>query len=344
MEIREIANKEIWSNFLLGIKEKTFLQSWNWGEFQKGLGNKIWRFGIYENNELVSACFFYKIVAKRGTFLFLPHGPSVILTKENDRYQVLNELVKKLKEIAKKEKADFLRIGPIWERNEENIRIFKKLGFREAPIHVHPELTWQLDITLPEGELLMKMRKTTRYLIRQGIKQEELEILKSRNLKDVEVFNELYQKTVNRHHFSPFSLDYLKKEFLAFEPDNQILVFLAKYQGEILASAIILFWQGIGFYHHGASSLKYPKVPASYLLQWEAIREAKRRDCRLYNFWGIAESGLKNKNHPWWGLTLFKKGFGGERKEYVKTQDLPLSFKYWFNFGVEKIRKKRRGL
>ena len=183
------------------------------------------------------------------------------------------------------------------------------MGFREAPIHVHPELTWQLDITLPEEELLMKMRKTTRYLIRQGIKQEKLEILKSRNLKDVEVFNELYQKTVNRHHFSPFSLEYLKKEFLVFEPDNQILVFLAKYQGEILASAIILFWQGIGFYHHGASSLKYPKVPASYLLQWEAIREAKRRDCRLYNFWGIAESGLKNKNHPWWGLTLFKKGF-----------------------------------
>ncbi|GAI33015.1 unnamed protein product, partial [marine sediment metagenome] len=29
--------------------------------------------------------------------------------------------------------------------------------------------------------------------------------------------------------------------------------------------------------------------PASYLLQWEAIKEAKNRGCKLYNFWGIAE-------------------------------------------------------
>jgi len=47
MEIKEINNKEIWENFLSAIKKKTFLNSWNWGEFQKKEGNKIWRLGIY---------------------------------------------------------------------------------------------------------------------------------------------------------------------------------------------------------------------------------------------------------------------------------------------------------
>jgi len=46
MEIKEINNKEDWEGFLLRCDEKTFLNSWNWGEFQKREGEKIWRLGI----------------------------------------------------------------------------------------------------------------------------------------------------------------------------------------------------------------------------------------------------------------------------------------------------------
>jgi lipid II:glycine glycyltransferase (peptidoglycan interpeptide bridge formation enzyme) len=226
--------------------------------------------------------------------------------------------------------------------HEENIKIFKDLGFREAPIHMHPEITWQLDITPPEEDLLMKMRKTTRYLIRQGIKNPDLKIIQSKKIEDVEIFNQLYRRTVSRHHFIPFSLDYLKNEFKAFLADNQVSIFFAKYKEEILASAIIIFWQKIAFYHQGASSLKHSKIPGSYLLQWEAIREAKKRGCELYNLWGIAPTD--SLKHPWRGLTLFKKGFGGYKKEYIKTQDFVLSKKYWLNYIVEKIRKIKRGL
>lgn len=77
MEIKEIKTKEIWENFLLGCEEKTFLQSWNWGEFQEKMGNKIWRLGIYENQELVSAVLVAKIPARRGTFLLIQHGPTI---------------------------------------------------------------------------------------------------------------------------------------------------------------------------------------------------------------------------------------------------------------------------
>lgn len=333
LKVKEITQKEIWENFLLDCQEKTFLQSWNWGDFQKKSGNKIWRLGIYNNGELFSVALAVKIQAKRGTFLFIPHLIS-------DKY--LQILVNYLKERAREEKADFIRIAPILKRNEENIKVFKDLGFREAPIHMHPELTWELDITPPEDELLLKMRKTTRYLIRQAEKNRDIQIIKSGTLKDIEKFNELYQTTVERRHFAPFSLDYLKNEFLAFGPAHEILLFLGKYRDEIVSAGIFIFWQGIGFYHQGASSLKYPKIPVSYLLMWEAIREAKNRGCQGFNFWGIAPE--KMRNHPWYGLTLFKMGFGGYKKDYVKTQDLPLSPKYWLNWVIEKIRKTKRGL
>jgi len=202
-------------------------------------------------------------------------------------------------------------------------------------------LTWELDLTLSEENLLMGMRKTTRYLIKQALKNKDIEIIKSSRIEDVETFNKLYQETVDRHHFTPFSLEYLKKEFLAFSSDGQILVFLGKYKGEVVSSAMVIYWQGMGFYHQGASSLKYSKIPVSYLLQWEAIIEAKNRGCELYNFWGIAPTD--DQKHPWYGLTLFKMGFGGYKKEYVKTQDLPLSKNYWICYLIEKLRSKKRG-
>ncbi len=340
MLLKEITNEHIWEDFFTAAKEKSFLQSWNWGEFQKAMGNKIWRFGLYKDNDLVAESLVVRIKAKRGTFLFVPHGP-VVLNKKNLE-SVLSSLVRELKKLARNQKCSFVRISPICEKNDENIKIFEKIGFREAPIHMHPELTWELNILPSEKEILMQMRKTTRYLIKQGLKNEDIQIYQSQKLEDIDVFNRIHQEVVKRQRFVPFSLNYLKKEFLCFSPDNQISIFFGKYKGEILASAIIVYWQGIGFYHHGATSLKYPKIPVSYLLQWEAIKEAKKRGCRLYNFWGIAPEG-SSKEHPWWGLSLFKKGFGGYKKEYVKTQDLVLNPRYWLNWGIEKIRKKKRG-
>ena len=49
MVCREITDRKIWEDFLLRCEEKTFLQAWNWGEFQQRMGNKIWRLGTYED-------------------------------------------------------------------------------------------------------------------------------------------------------------------------------------------------------------------------------------------------------------------------------------------------------
>ena len=45
MKITEIKDKIRWENFVQENKESTFLQSWNWGEFNEKTSEKIWRFG-----------------------------------------------------------------------------------------------------------------------------------------------------------------------------------------------------------------------------------------------------------------------------------------------------------
>ena len=338
MVIKEIKNKQEWEDFLLLCKEKTFCHSWSWGEFNKAMGDSVWRFGIYDNN-LITVFQVIKIKARRGNFIFIPHGP-IFLNEANK--EILEMVLNCLKELGKKEKVAFLRIGSLLLDNDTNNQIFKDLGFINAPMHMHPEITWELDLTQSEEELLKNMRKTTRYLIRQAEKDEDIEIVKSIDKKDLESFERVYEETAKRHSFVPFSENYLINELNAFSSDNQILIFTGKYRGEVLSSAIIVFHSKRAFYHQGASLSS--KVPVSYLLQWEAIKEAKKRGCEKYNFWGIVPDTKENANHPWKGLSLFKKGFGGYEKDYVRTKDYPLGPRYWLVYVFEQLRKKKRNL
>jgi peptidoglycan pentaglycine glycine transferase (the first glycine) len=338
MTIKEIKNKEEWESFLLKCTEKTFCHSWNWGEFNNAMGDSVWRFGIYDH-DLIAVFQVIKIKARRGNFLFIPHGP-IFLNEANK--EILETVLDYLKELGKKEKVVFLRIGSLLLNNETNNQLFKDLGFIDAPMHMHPEITWELDLTVNEEELLKNMRKTTRYLVRQAEKDKDIEIIKSTDKKDLENFEKIYEETAKRHSFVPFSKNYLINELNAFSKDNQVLIFTGKYKGEVLSSAIIVFHSNRAFYHQGASLTS--KIPVSYLLQWEAIKEAKNRGCEKYNFWGIVPDTRENANHPWKGLSLFKKGFGGYEKDYVKTKDYPLSLMYWLVYIFEQLRKKKRNL
>jgi len=335
--IEEIKEKELWENFLLD-KPKTFLHSWNWGEFNRLMGAKIFRLGVYQNKRLSGLCLAVKIKAKRGTFLQVAHGPII----EPPFKKTLKALTNYLKEVAKAEGCSFLRFSPLLENVRKNRNLFRSLGFIPAPIHIHAETTWNLDINKPEEELLRGMRKTTRYLVRKGLEMKNLEVVKNADPQEGEIFWELQKDVLKKHKFVPFPKIYLKNEIKAFAPDDQILIFKAIYQKKPQAMVIIVFYQETAYYHHGATSTKFPKIPSSYLLLWEAIKEAKKRGCRKFNFWGIAPTD--NPKHPWRGITLFKTGFGGYRQDFLHAQDLPLKPLYWLTYFFEILRRVKRGL
>ena len=340
--LKEIENKEIWEGFLRDCREKTFLQSWNWGEFCQKMGEKVWQWGIYDNDELAGVALAEKKIAKRGTFLLVPHGP-MAKPGENSREEILKALSEKLKTTALQEKAGFIRINPVWEREENEISLFKNLGFRQAPLQMHPEASWKLNLETSEEELFANMRKTTRYLIRQAQKNDKITFSQSNDFKDVKIFSRFHDQVSKRQSFIPFSLEYLQKEFSAFDKDNEVSLFFGYHNKEIACGSFVVFWSGIGFYHHAISVPKFAKLSIPHLLLWEAIKEAKKRDCSLFDFWGFVDP-KKQSNHPWAGPTLFKMGFGGQAHEYIKTQDLVLSNRYWLTYVFEKIRKLRRGL
>ncbi|MBI2462677.1 MAG: peptidoglycan bridge formation glycyltransferase FemA/FemB family protein [Candidatus Spechtbacteria bacterium] len=373
-QIIQITDKEKWDSFVTSQPDHTFLHSWQWGEFNVRMGDKMWRFGVEENGELVSVILVILVEARRGRFLFIPHGPifqsqisNLKSQNENSKFEILKTLTSELKKIAQQEKAYFIRVSPPMIATEENRQLFADLGFRPAPIHMHAETTWTLDLSPSEEELLKGMRKTTRNLIRRA-EREGVEITIGASKEDIDHFYKLHKETVAKHDFIPFSREYIQCEVDAFSKNESVLlrpptlqcygrttegqaeVISAWYkgepfgnaQGEPQASAVIIFYGNSAFYHHGASSLRYSNIPTAYAVQWAAIKEAKRRNKKLYNFWGITTS--ENPKHPWAGLTLFKKGFGGYQTDYLHAQDLPISWRYWPNWALESLRRIKRGL
>ncbi len=343
MEVREITQKNEWEDFIAAATPRTFLHSWSWGEFHVQQNQSIYRFGVYDGKALLAVALFIKISARRGTFLLCPHGPVISLSHAGSPLvsEILKVLTAFIGPFATKQSCDFIRVCPLLIDSLDNRAHFTRLGYRQAPIHMHPELSWMLDITPSIDDLMAAMRKTTRYSIRKAEK-DGVTIESSERPEDVERFYKVYEDTVDRQHFTPFSRKYLRTEFETFIADKAVSWFFAVYKGETISAAMIVFSGKSGFYHHGASIQRYAKIPASYLLQWTAIGEAKKRGCTLYNFWGVSPED--KPNHPWAGLSLFKKGFGGFPEAYVPAQDFPLTKKYWLNFVVEKVRKIKRGL
>lgn len=335
LKFEEITDKQQWENFLTQTAPVSpFFQSWNWGEVQKKLGNTIIRCGFYDGDTLIGICLIVEIQARRGHYFHLRHGP-VLLNFLHDFSKVLVLI----KDVAKKSHVDFLRMSPILSADTFDLSFLSQLGFRNAPIHnMDAENAWVLDLLKNDEELLAQMRKTTRYLIKKAQKM-PIEIIQTTDLKDFVLFDTLYKITSKRHGFVPHRG--MEEELETFGKDNECVLFLAKYEGKIIAGAIIIFYGNQAIYHHAASDEQFRDIPAPYLLQWEIIKEAKKRDKTLYNFWGVVP---ENKpNHPWKGLTLFKMGFGGARVDAIHAQDLPLTLKYWKTFAIETAWRIKRG-
>ena len=345
--VEYITDKEAWEAFFRDVGPHSFLQSWNWGETNRETGSQIFRIGIREEGCLVGVALLIKIAARRGSFILVPHGPIVAST--GDEAGRTRALLKRIGEIGKEEHCAFVRVCPLAADTPENRALYGSMGFFGAPIHMHPELAWMLNIEKSEEELLREMRKTTRYLIRK-LDAEGVEIVRSINPEDIELFWPVYEATAKRQHFTCFPKADLRKEFELFARENSVALFFGTYQGAIVAAAIIVFWDGQAFYHHSGSipfdkaqgkSLTTGGSNVSYLLQWRVIQEAKRRGCTLYNFWGISPENAPH--HPWAGLSQFKKGFGGFAEEYLHAQDKPLTWKYAVNYCVETFRRIKRG-
>jgi lipid II:glycine glycyltransferase (peptidoglycan interpeptide bridge formation enzyme) len=340
LKIKTIRSKSQWEQYLQTQSEANFLQSYNWGLFSQRLNKKFFPLGLFDNEQQIGAAMVIKEKAKRGDYLTVAAGP-ILNWKAREAQQIFQQLCHYLKNLAKKEGCHFVRIRPQALDTPRLCQIFQNCGLQPAPMHLTADLTLQLKLDQSDQELLTQMRKNTRYYIRRA----KRDGIRTEIIQDPDFMQTFYKYQLylaDKHNFVPFAYDFLLQQFKVFVADDQVAFVNSYYQDQLLASAFIIFYNSEAVYHYGVSTPANDKWPGSYATQWAAIQEAKKRKCKVYNFWGIAPQD--RPDHRFAGVSLFKRGFGGEEVAYLPAHDLPVSLWYGIEQKFEFIRKKMRGL
>lgn len=247
----------------------------------------------------------------------------------------LASLARKIKDFLP-QKTVFIRFDPPYGACGDVFpgRLPKPLLKAAAPIQ--PPDTVVLDLSMTEEALLEQMKPKWRYNIRLGEKKGV--VVKQGGIEFLDDFYGLYKETAARDGIALHSKKYYGNLLsLAQKTGENVRVYLACHEGDVLAGIITYFSGKEGVYLYGASSnLKRNLMPA-YSLQWRAIRDAKLSGCRIYDFYGIPP--VEDPNHPMYGLYRFKTGFGGTIVHRAGSFDFPLKKLLYGMFSIaEKLR------
>ncbi|MBR3254402.1 peptidoglycan bridge formation glycyltransferase FemA/FemB family protein [Candidatus Saccharibacteria bacterium] len=337
MKIIDITDREKWDSFIKSHPESNFLQSWDFYEFHKSRGKKVVRrAAVDDKNKIIAAYAGVVETAKRGTYLAIAGGPIMDFTKT----AVVKEIFADIKEIGKREKCVFVRVRPQLELSEKSLNLMKNLGLKKAPMYLSVEYAGILDLSKTEEEILAGASQGFRRKLRKAEKN-DIKIMADTNPGSIREFCKLEKKHAERQKYVAFSSDFLKKQFEAFAKNNEVLIYTAKKDGEILAQNFMIFYGPEVSYHYGVSSELGTKYSAAPLLHLEAMREARKRGMARYNLWGIV--GQDETHHRFYGVSEFKRSFGCEELKYTPAHDLILQpLKYKITKVVETTRKKIR--
>ena len=279
--------------------------------------------------------------AARLSILYAPKGPLLDWTNQALRGRVLNDL----ESFARKHGAIFLKIDPdvvlgrgVPHSAEEVIdgggqavtSELKRRGWDYSSDQIQFRNTVLIDLGLSEEELLGHMKQKTRYNIRLAEKKGVT--LRVGTLHDLGLLYRMYAETAIRDGFVIRDEDYYKTVWGKFMENAQSPVsglqssnspitpyqlstpfaepLIAEVNHEPIAAIFVFYFAGRAYYVYGMSRpLHREKMPA-YLLQWEAIKRAKARGCRIYDLWGAPE--VFDESDSMWGVYRFKEGLGGE--------------------------------
>lgn len=337
MQIIDAKNRADWDKFVTSHPEANFLQSWDFYDFHQDRGNAVVRrIAVDDQGKILAAYAGVVETAKRGRHLAIAGGP--ILDWEDQ--ELVRAIFQDMREQGAAQQCVFVRVRPQLERSDESLQLMRELGAEPAPMYLSVEFAGVLDLTKSEEEIMAGMRQRLRRALRKAAKN-HITVEKSQDPADIKQFYQIQLETAGRHGFVAFSEDFFTKQFAALAKHDEAVLYTAKYNGEVLAQNFMIFYGNEASYHYGVSSELGTKLSGAPLLHLEAMRDARKRGIKRYNFWGIVEED--EIHHRFYGVSCFKRGFGVTELKYVPAQDLVLKpGKYAITKFIESLRKKIR--
>jgi hypothetical protein len=279
--------------------------TWNdniWGvvALTKGELQAVWIGQIKGNKPIL------KLLAKSVWF----DSPPVFIHSSFDR-KIFNGLLDYAVQKAKKEKIVLFSVNH-WSRQQIDIpNLFEK---------EEPCASIIIKLKEEKEQLWKNVHTKVRNIIRKGEKEGvEIIIADGENaiqyLRDFQILRNETQKRAIRNNNQTSML--LKQDafILNLLKNHDASFFIAKYRTKVIAIALMIKSGGTIYYYMGGSDIEMnKKTGASSYLIWKSIEYSKEQGLDFFDMGGVPYR--PDEKNPAYGVYHFKKGFGGEYKEF----------------------------
>lgn len=311
------------------------LQSWEWGDFRQKTGVSVERIGFFDQGKLQKAI--------QVTFHPIPiigrtagYAPKADLPDE-DQLAALKQLGQKNQALFIKLEPNISRIASI-EPVQSDQDTFKAtadfLAAHDCPPGkpLFTKYTFNLNLSPTEEQLFANLSSKTRYNVNVAVKK-NVTIYENTSLEGMEQYIQILQETTDRQGFYAHSPTYFRQMWETLGKSGMLHIFNAVFDQTILVSWIVFVFNGVLYYPYGASRSVNRDVMASNLMMWEMIKWGKAQGCTDFDMWGSLGPN-PDETSPWYGFHRFKKGYGGELREFLDTTDLVLDFPIYKFFRI----------
>lgn len=339
------AARGAWDAFVAAAPSGSFLQSWMWGDFQEVAGFHVHRVRVVnETDVLRGTCLLVERPLPLGKrSVYAPWGP-VVFGGEQAVHEV-RDVLRALAVYLRTGTAGSvvsLRVEPKLPPDVSARTALTEAGYDVLDRGVQPRDTLVLDLTQTEDDLLRQMHPKTRYNIRVALRH-EVTVEERTTAEGLDMFWSLAQEIERRGQFHYHPREYYDTmlETLGHRA-HALRILVAFHKGTPLAAGLFIRFGDVVTYAHGASTTARAHVMAPTLLHWEALLRAKAAGARTYDFFGIdARGGIE---HPWAGITRFKRGFGGREEHWIGAADTvfdPLAYRlYTIARGMRRLLQR----
>ncbi len=330
---------ERWDRLAVWSPSGHAFQSHAWGELKRPLGWTPRRFIIELGGEPVAAVSFQeRLVAPRlpgplrgRAYLYAPRGP--ILLEHSPA--AAPAALEGLRAVARARQAAVLTIDPAWPADGPLAIELSRAGFGPAVRDVQISRTATLVPLFPdEADQHRRVRKSTASLInrarRSGAVAERIDLAGAADEERERALGEMHGllvATARREGISLRDRDYQLAQWRALGEAGIASLWFGRV-GERRWTGSVLLRCGSILHQYQAGSADNADlraVPANHLVQWEILRWAVTAGFTGYDLGGVdapAARGLpRDERHPLWNLYLFKRGFGSQGLEYVRSHE-----------------------
>jgi lipid II:glycine glycyltransferase (peptidoglycan interpeptide bridge formation enzyme) len=315
-----------WQALVERLPSADLLHDWEWAAVATFDGTPQRSFVLDEAGALTAICAVQVRRTSLGrSFWYVPRGP--VLDYDDPRAaERLRAVLAGLRDAARADRAIAVRLEPRVEAGSSAAALFDASELRRVDATLQTPDTRLVTLLPDDDALLATFDKDTRYAVRRSEREGVHTHVIDDEADDASLvsLHGLVTETLQRARYRLPELERYRIIWRGLGGAGRARIIQAHRDGNLESAALLVVEGDRSFYLYAGSIREAPgetkRFPA-YAVQWRMIRTAREIGARTHDLWGVAPESA-GPDHPWFGYSLFKKGFGGRFLSWAGSWDL----------------------